>query len=370
MKRQKGLKLAGKEVISLDIGQHSIQMVVGKPGMGSIDVKHAISLRTPKGCYEKGRITDMETLKNSIGTTLDSLKIRTKTALCVVESSEIITREVLLPAAEEEQIEKMLAFEIQQYMPIELDDYMVQSKVLEEVVEGGVAKSRVLVTAVPKDLSRTYYDLIKSLSLQPTVFDIESNALDKLIASNFLINGDDSIKEHSVAVLDIGYSHLNVIVFEKGHYKFNRFINQGSQSIDQNLVSFMDVSFDDAEKLKSDIAHLNKEFELPDELLDPSEPQAQKMRVLNIVRNTVDSWVDDIDRIFKYYTTRGMGNSIEQIYLYGGSSRLKGLDEYLQDAFGIPTSCISSLTNVNIGQYTGDAALGSYINALGTMIRR
>ena len=370
MKRSKALKLTGKDVVSIDIGQHTTKIVAGKPGKDSINIQQAVSLPTPKDSYEKGRITDFNGLKKSIGGTLDSLKIRSRLALCTVESAEIITREVLVPTAGEEQLAKMLEFEIQQYMPIELSQYLVQSKVLEEVVEEGVAKTRVLVTAVPRELAKNYYDLMQAMGLQPAVLDIQSNAVDKLLAMRIQINGEDQMNGEAVAMLDIGYSHINVIVMEKGHYKFNRFVNLGARNIDHNLANFMDVSFDEAEKFKHGIGDLSKDLEMSDVEIDPGDDVATQMRVLNIVRNTVDSWVEDIERIFKYYTTRAAGNTIDAIYLYGGTAQMRGLDTYLQDAFNIKTSSVHSMTNVNINHYSGDASLASYINALGTMIRR
>lgn len=370
MKRQIALKLTGKDVVSIDIGQHTTKIVAGKPGGSNLTVQHAISVPTPKDSYEKGRITDIASLKKTIGGTLDSLKIRSRLALCTVESSEIITREVLIPTAGEAQIEKMLEFEIQQYMPIELDEYIVQSKILEALVEEGVEKTRVLVTAVPRELAKNYYELLHAMGLQPAVMDIQSNAVDKLLGMKVLVNGESTLTEESVAFLDIGYNHINVIVMENGKYKFNRFVNLGARNIDHNLANFMDVTFEEAEKLKLSITDLNRDIEFDEARMNHDDDTATQMRVLNIVRNTVDSWVDDIERIFKYYTTRGAGNSIDAIYLYGGSSQMRGLDSYLQDAFNIRTSSVSSMTNVTINHYSGEASLASFINALGTMIRR
>lgn len=370
MKGKKALKLTGKDVVSIDIGQHTTKIVAGKPGKDSISVQHAVAVLTPKDSYEKGRITDFQSLKKAIGGALDAQKIRSRLALCTVESSEIITREVLVPTAGEEQIEKMLEFEIQQYMPIELNEYMVQSKILEQVMEDGVEKTRVLVTAVPRELAKNYHDLMHSMGLQPAVMDIQSNAVDKLLGMKVQINGQNNFNEESVAMLDIGYNHINVIVLENGKYKFNRFVNLGARNIDHNLANFMDVTFEEAEKLKLSIVDLNKDMDYDDTSLTHNEEMATQMRVINIVRNTVDSWVDDIERIFKYYTTRGTGNVIDAIYLYGGSAQMRGLDAYLQDAFNIKTNSVVSMTNVNINHYSGDASLASYLNALGTMIRR
>ena len=297
--------------------------------------------------------------------------MKSKLAVCSVENSEVITREIAVPSVKDEQIEKMLEFEIQQYIPVQLSEYIVQHKSLEVFEEDDVKKTRIQVTAVPRELAQSYFELFKSAGLQSAVMDVQSNAIDKLVGSSFLINGDGSYKEKSIAVLDIGYNHINIIIFEKAQYQFNRFLSLGSRSIDHNLVNFMDVSMEEAEKLKLGVGDLNKEVDVSDEAMD-SLPSvyADEMRVLNIVRNTVDTWVEDIERIFKYYTTRSPGNTIDAIYLHGGVAEMNGLEQYLEESFGIPTAKISSLSNINVDGFSGDGGYSSYVNALATIIRR
>ncbi|RQD67243.1 MAG: type IV pilus assembly protein PilM [Tindallia sp. MSAO_Bac2] len=368
--KQKELKLTGKNVISIDIGQHTTKMVAGKPGKDKLTVEHAVTIPTPKDSCEKGQITNFETLKQSIGSKLNELKIRSRMALCSVENGDIITREISVPTASEEEIANMLQFEITQYMPIELNDYLVQSKILDEFVEEGVSKTRVLVTAVPRELGRSYYDLLHSLGFHPAVMDIQSNAVDKLIHADFFFNNEKDMKDKVVAVIDMGYNHMNVILFEQGQYKFNRFMNLGARNIDYNLANFMDISYEEAEKYKSEIDNINDDLDLPEEGIDPEDERARKMRVLNIIRNTVDGWTDDIERVFRYYLTRGTRNAIDVIYIYGGTASMKGLDQYLYDAFNIPVKKVDNISNVQVSNFNGSDSMSEYVNALGTMIRR
>lgn len=368
--KQKGVKLTGKDVMSIDIGQHTTKIVAGKLGNGTIDIKHAVSVPTPQEGFEKGRITDFNVMKKTISGAMDALKIRSRFALCSLESSEIITRELLLPLVSQDQMESMLEFEIQQYMPIELSDYTVQPKILEEVMDDGVEKARMLVTAVPKDLARNYYDLIQSINLEPLVLDIQSNAIDKLFSGGFQFNGDKDLMEQVVAVIDIGHSRINVIIFEKGKYKFNRIINLGARNINQNLANFMDVTHAEAENYKYDIEDLNKEPSIPDDSSEVDSEIEKKLRVLNIARNSIDSWIEEIERVFKYYITREAGNVIDVVYLYGGMTQMNGFEVYMQDAFGISTKIVHSLTKVNINQFSGESSLSCYLNAIGTMVRK
>jgi len=265
-------------------------------------------------------------------------------------------------------MDKMLEFEVQQYMPIEMNDYIVQSKIIETFEEDDVKKTRLLAAAMPKEMARSYFDLLHAVELNAHVLDLQSNSIDKLLQSGFLINGDPDFNSKSVAVIDFGYSHINVVMFDKGQYKFNRLITQGSEAIDHNLISFLDYTKREAEEKKIalvDISEVYTQEEAHLLMLDE-----ETMRIRNIVKNVVDTWVNEIERIFKFHTTRSTGNAIDKIYIYMAALlKMEGLDKYLQDSFNIPTTRIRQITNVTVQNSTSKTMM-PFVNALGAMIRR
>lgn len=367
MKKPKEIKLQGKDVLALDFGQHTTKIVLGKVTKSTLNIEKAIEFPTPLSSVEKGRIIDFELLKNHFKEFIKNEKIKANYVICSVENNEIITREITIPTTNEDQMAKMLEFEVQQYMPIEMNDYIVQSKAIETFEEEGVKKTRLLAAAVPKDMARSYYDLLHAVDLNGHVMDIQSNAVDKLLQAGFLINGDADFQSKSIAVIDLGYSHINVVMFDKGQYKFNRLVAQGSESIDQNLISFLDYSKREAEEKKISLVDISEVYTQEEANLLMLDEET--MRIRNIVKNVVDSWVNEIERIFKFYTTRSAGNIIDKIYIYGGASQMEGLERYLQETFNIPVSRIRQISNVTV-QNSTSKSMTPFVNALGSMIRR
>lgn len=367
MKKPKEVKLQGKDILSLDFGQHTIKFVLGKVGKSTLTVEKAVEFPTPFSSVEKGRIIDFELLKSQLKEFLKTEKFKPSYVICTVENNEIITREISLPSANEDQMIKMLEFEIQQYMPIEMNDYIVQSKVIENFEEDNVKKTRLLAAAMPKDMARSYFDLLRAVDLNPHVLDLQSNSIEKLFQSGYLINGDLDFQSKSVAVIDFGYSHINVVIFDKGQFKFNRLISQGAETIDHNLMSFLDYKKREAEERKIQLVDLGEVYTLDEAQLQMLDEET--LRVRNIVKNVVDTWINEIERVFKFHTTRSTGNIIDKIYIYGGTSQMEGLDKFIQDAFNIPTTQIRHLTNVTI-QNSTSKTMTPFVNALGAMIRR
>ena len=151
---------------------------------------------------------------------------------------------------------------------------------------------------------------------------------------------------------------------------FSRSIMMGAETIDLNLMRHLDVSQERAEAYKFAIKDLARDSKQSKDKQALKEDGLTEMNVLNIVRSTIDIWLERIEKVMHYYTTQSISNIIEQIYIYGGTTQINGFDRYIQQAYNIPVSHISGMANVSCNFYEGDDELSSYINALGTMIRR
>ncbi|SDY88612.1 type IV pilus assembly protein PilM [Tindallia californiensis] len=362
MKKNK-LKLIGKEVIVFDFGHHSIKIVVGKPLKDKILIQQSFTVETPEGSFKDGKLIEPDLIRHVLQQSIDEHKIKTRNAICTIESSEIITRELNLPKVSEEKMQQMLAYEVEQTLPIQVNEYIIQSKFLNEVIEEGVDKNKVLVTAVPKEMSRGYFELLSSIGLRPLIMDLHFNEMDKLLESKYHLNNLTNVGDKTIALIDLGYQGINIVIVESGIHQLNRLIHHGSHMIDQNIVNFMDVSHDDAIEMKKNISSINQ-----DPSLVESDEENKEMRVINIVQNILDGWMAEIERIFKFYLNQDAKHIIDKILLYGGTSRMVDVDRYFEEYFNIPTSVITSLTNIEIENASKEVTL--YVNALGAMIRK
>ena len=367
-------KLQGKEVISFDLGQHTSKVVLGKLNKSSVEIKQTYIFRTPAGCLENGRILDFGRLAGHMKDIIKEEKLKAKYALCTIENSEIITREIILPTAEETAMLDMLEFEVQQYIPVELSDYIVQSKIIENFVENEVKKTRFLCTAVPKELANSYYFLIQELGMEASVLDIQSNSVDKLAVAEMNAGDALNLRNQSVAIVDFGYNHINVTLFEDGNYHFNRFIPEGAASIDRSLMSFFDYTIEEVEKKKLisiDVtpSSSNTRTRGAEEIAATAGTIEEELHAANMVKNVIDGWITELDRIFKFYASRSMGNTVQKILIYGGTAQMEGFDAYLSAAFNLPVQRIKSLSSVRIQGDSG-ASVAPFVNAIGTIIRR
>lgn len=349
------------QVLAMDIGSYNTKLVVGSFNKGRVHINNVISTSTPFGAYEDGTIKNIDKLTASIEEMLLRENIRTKQAICTLESTSIITREITLPSVKASEMKGMLEFEIQQYLPFALDQYIIQYKILEESQDDEGKKNNMLVAALPKGIADGYLTLLDRLNLKPIALDIHSNTADKLFSGSCQINYGDSLENNTIALIDLGHRQSNVSILSKGHYKFNRLVSVGGRNIDQNIAGFLGISVEDAVIRKmaiKDITEMQK------------DDFSSKTKILGIMRSSIDLWLEEYERIFKYYMTRTTGNQIDHIYLYGGSSNIGGIEKYLEETFNIPTTKMEQISRINSEDIKFDADFASYINAIGAIIRR
>lgn len=352
--------MANKNIISIDIGSSNTKIVVGKYSNGMIYLKETISIKTPGGCLTDGKLafeTDKaDFLKQSIAKALSENRIRYKDATFTIQSTSIIRREVEVPKVKPHEMEGMIKYEIEQYLPIDLNEYIVEYKVLEEEKDH---KTKMLIAAIPKTIVDSYLSILLSMGLIPNSLDINSNSISKLFRYKQQINlGMDGV-DKTIAILDMGCNNINICILAKGLFQFSRLISAGGSELTLAIAEEFKISIQEAESKKILEANLST-------LGTSNEDESLK----EIIRNIVFRWSEEIQRVFQFYKTRNANNNIDEIYLYGGTSNLRGITEYIANATNIPVKQIKNLSSIKLGKHTSGSDLEYYLNSIGAIIRK
>jgi type IV pilus assembly protein PilM len=344
-------------MIAIDMGCYSTKIVVGKSKKHHIEVEHAFTIQTPSEAYEDGNIQNIATYKKLIHSVLMDHKIKGKEIIFTMQSTATIAREIVVPFVKEDELTSMVQFEIEQYLPIRLEEYIVEYKVLEEFVEEDMKKLRILVAVLPKNIVENYLTLVAHLKLKPTALDIHSNVMAKIFKNKLTINNENYSLDKTVALIDLGHKYMNVIIIDKGVLRFNRLIHHGGKDLDTNIANAFNLSLLDAEKRKIEHANLEKS----------SEASTSSSMINEIIQSNIAIWIQEIQRIFQYYTSRHRGQQIHEIYLYGGCSSIKSLPSYIASIINIPTFKIHKMSNIKLKKETEKINIGNYLNAIAAL---
>jgi Tfp pilus assembly PilM family ATPase len=190
-------------------------------------------------------------------------------------SHQVLFRTTEMPFSQLDKIEATIRFEAESIMAVPLDNMIVDFALLEQRPEG----STVLVTCVQEELLQEYMAALQAADITPDTIDIDALALARLM--------EELKEERAIALLDIGAEKASVGIFHKGGLRFIRSI--------------------------------------------PLEAGAKA--TLKKIRPALDEVIMSMNAY-----EGAKGGQIDEIWLIGGGSRIKGVTEYLEKGIGRPIS--------------------------------
>ncbi|MFY9214682.1 MAG: pilus assembly protein PilM [Tissierellaceae bacterium] len=323
---------SGSKNISIDIGARDIWLAEGKATRKNITLTKTARVAIPKDVYFDGKILDIHLLGQAIRDTLKENKIRSSRARLVINSSMIITREIVLPKVSDEEIASILQYQIRDYIPIDPDDYLFQYLNLGIVYEDGIERLNLLLIAVPRIIVESHYKLLDNVGIKPEVMDFQGNAISKLLNHFDLLNESLPTKDKTVAAISLDYDNTKINIISNGGLKVSRVVSLGLSNL---LDDLQEESGLDEGALLKEIGNID---------LSPL--------------------FESIDMVLQYYNTREIGNSIDYILLHGVCSQVEGLETSFNNYFNLNAVKLSSLD-----RFRTDIDLGLYSNAIGGLIR-
>ncbi|NFG63267.1 MULTISPECIES: pilus assembly protein PilM [unclassified Clostridium] len=344
-----------RKVVAFDIGSTNIKIAEGTYYKGVLSVEKLIDTVTPAEAIIDGSIEKKQALVSTLQKVLSDNGINAKEGICTNNSSLIINREILIPDVKEEELDTVVRYEIQQYLPINLDDYILQITMIGEEFSDDGKKLEVRAIAYPEKMARGYYDLLMALNLKPLALDVNYNALNKLLNYIEVINEHKLNIEEAVVFIDMGATSLDVNIYNNGILKFTRIIKAGGKYIDEILYENVNIPIEELENFKVN------NIDLKEDELDFQN---------HIIIGTLDEWIDKVEKIIQFYKTKNFGDDVNKIFIYGRTSRIKNLEEYITSRIGIETIKIRNIpqiinySNIDIGEN-----IDNFINVIGSLIR-
>ncbi|MCY6484581.1 type IV pilus assembly protein PilM [Clostridium aestuarii] len=351
------------KLLSIDIGTKNIKIIEAKQNGEKIIVDKAFTVKTPENCFDDGNIVNMITMKQKIEEVLKKENLKSKRVVVTSKSTSLITRVIEVPfQKKDKEFNSLINYEIQQYLPINFEDYITKYIKLEDFEKDEVKMTRVRVAVYPKIVAKAYWDLVTELKLNPVALQISSNSVAKLFyRNNTMINDENISSKETVVIIDIGADYLELNFILNGQLKFTRILSGGGSYLDANIASELFIQEEEAE---------NKKINMCDLSLDEHSEHPEAEIINNSVKLVVDRWISEIHRMLEYYRNLNKDETIKKIYLHGGSSNLKGLCEYMESALNTPIDKIESMDNIVLQEQASNITIENYLNAIGAVIRR
>jgi len=258
-----------------------------------------------------GAIMDAPLVAAAITSIFERQKIKTKNVATSVSGHSVIVKRVTLPLMTEGELYDRIQAEASQHIPFDITDVNLSHQLLETVD----SQMDVLLVAVKKDKILNHTNVLAQAGKTPVVVDIDAFALQNCFEVNY-----DPDPGQTVALLNVGASVMNINIVRGGVPLFTRDVSVGGNQYTDALQKELDLSFEDAERLKhgENIAGVAGE---------------QRGTIL---RSVSDILILEIQKTFDFFRATASGENIQRIYVAGGTARVPGLLDLLREEFAMP----------------------------------
>jgi type IV pilus assembly protein PilM len=195
--------------------------------------------------------------------------------------------------------------------PEELAEVKIDYRVLPVSIDK--KKIDIAVAAVKRDFLEERIGVIIHAGLNPVVIDIEPAAIN----NQFYLNYPESIT-YPACLVDIGATFTKIVISFGGYPYLTRNVEYGGHSITEQLQKEFILGVEDAEELKRGNSVKDVTYEEAFNRVITASIKKIVTEILWTIENFRDRFNLDVDKI----------------YLYGGSSKLKGIVEVVRELTG------------------------------------
>lgn len=297
--------------IGLDIGATAVraaQLRLNPPTLVRV-----AQVRLPAGAVEGGEVRDADAVASALEELWHVGKFKGKRVHLGIGNPRVVVREKTLPWLSPKEFRESLPFQVQEDIPIPIDEAVLDYHTVEEVEQEGRKMARVLLVAAQKTMVLRHVEAVEKAKLVPVGIDIVPFAIVRSLGQDGL---SLTAGEGEEAIVDVGSDITSITVHSRGVPRFVRILASGGQDITVALTRALPVSDEDAERLKRG------------ENQDGSELATQAS---GIVRQRARAFVDEIRSSLDFYTSQSGGSHIGRVVLTGGGSRLVVLQEEMSE---------------------------------------
>jgi type IV pilus assembly protein PilM len=334
-------------VVGLDLGTYAVRAVELSVGGGAQPTLSRFAQVTlPPGAIRDGEVVDAGAVSAAIRRLWSDGKFKPKRVVVGVANQRVIVRQAELPAMSEADLRAALQYEAQELIPIPVEDAILDSQILEELVSpDGEPRMRILLAAAQRDMVRTQLAAVQGAGLAASAVDVIPFALVRALFDRATqsFTGDGSAE----AIVCIGGGVTNVVVHEQGVPRFVRVLLVGGDDVTDAIARDLDVDADSAEDLKR--------------RADIGSSDAAVARAGQVVSDRLTPLVEEIRGSLDYYLAQSQSSPIGRVLVTGGGSRLAGLMERLQSQLGGRVEPAHPLAALKIGDVSlSQAQLAEY----------
>lgn len=306
-----------KKSFGLDIGASTIKAVELTFDKSGYHLNACITSPTPpKGMLSESPV-DEEEMAQAIKKTVSDAGISEKNINIALPENQVYTKVVEMPVLSDRELASAIYWEAEQYIPIPLANVSLAWSILKKPMKAVAGeKMEVLMVGAPTLIVSKYQKIIEMAGLN--VSSMETEIL-SAVRSLTLSSSNASVPS---IIVSIGAISTSLAIVAGSSLVFTYSMPLGGTAINRAIAADFGLTHLQAEEYKRTYGISNG-------------PLGQ--RIGKATEPIVSSILSEIKKATVFYSQKYKDSRIEQIVLSGGTAKLPGIGNYLQQNLGIET---------------------------------
>ena len=326
--------MAGRHAVGLDIGTSGVRAAELTLGKGGSTLERFGQVALPAGAVRGGEVVDTDAVAGALKQLWAQAKFCSRKVVVGVANQKVVVRQVDLPWLPVAELRKSLAFQVQDYIPMPVEQAILDFHPLEEFQsDGGGRMLRVLLVAAARDMVDSAVHAVQQAGLEPTMVDLTSFAVLRSLHTHSALGSVDA-----EALVDVGASVTNIVVHQGGVPRFVRILMMGGADITDAIAERLGLPLEQAESVKQTTG------------LSAVAAMADAQPATRAIEQSGAAFVEEVRGSLDYYLAQPGAARIGKVVLSGGGSRLAGLAERMGAATRLPVEVARPMSALKLGK--------------------
>lgn len=346
--KKKSSAAAKNRVLTINLNNEFIKVCELSKQKTEITVHKVFTIPTPPRSYRDGVIRDRNAIAKELKVALGNHGVSCTEVVFSISSTKIATKEVIIPYVPKNKIKTIVNMNASEYFPVNIDEYLIESSVLETINNPNDKKDKklkLLVAAVPAKMVEEYYDFSSTMGFHIKAIDYAGNSTLQVLKSQSEVGSSVMIQIENDATI--------ISVFEGSVLQLQRTVPYGKTAVVNAVMEKRKIfSYDVALDLLQKEALVHPNFD-GDEITD-----------------SLKFLISNVNRVMDYQTSRNSNRVIERAYLVGNATYIIGLEDLFKNNLNAPVESIQILKGVTADKktYVEENSLTTYITNIGSVI--
>lgn len=309
----------------VDISDNSIKWLSLKPAAFGFVIDSFSQVSIEDGIVVEGVVRDPEKLGAAIAALQKQAKGGRFAHAALPEETAFVFTMQVVDVRDRKQVLSTIEFELEDRVPLKSDQALYDYDVVGMHPDGVGAE--VSVSVFPKSVVEGYAAAFRHAGVRLLSLELEASSVARAILQ-------PNSKE-IVLALDFGRARTGIMIINRGIPIFTSTVMVGGDAMTKVIMDTLQVDEAKAVDIKNEQG-----------IAKDGDP-----KVIAAIAGTAASLADEVARHYEYWDTRRDENGnrvtpIARVVMTGGSSNLKGLDEYIAGRVKAPAAHADVWTNV------------------------